>query len=77
MSKERLRSLLDPIDQPYADWMHIIVVADGPRAGAKLPIATLSCLKAAIAIPVTRSRRVIERSLPRVDMHLVAALPTQ
>ena len=28
MTKGRLRSPLDPIDQPYADWMHTIVVAD-------------------------------------------------
>ena len=24
----------------YADWMHTIVIADGPRAGACLPLAT-------------------------------------
>ena len=41
MTKGRLRSPLDPIDQPYAGWMHTIVVADGPRAGACLPLATL------------------------------------
>ena len=29
MTKGRLRSPLDPIDQPYADWMHTIVVANG------------------------------------------------
>jgi len=33
MTKGRLRSPLDPIDQPYADWMHTIVIADGSRAG--------------------------------------------
>lgn len=41
MTKGRLRSPLDPIDQPYAGWMHTIVIADGPRAGACLPLATL------------------------------------
>ena len=40
MTKGRLRSPLDPIDQPFADWMHTIVVADGPLAGACLPLAT-------------------------------------
>ena len=40
MTKGRLRSPLDPIDQPYADWMHTIGVADGPRAGACLPLPT-------------------------------------
>mgnify|MGYP001183729826 CR=1 FL=1 len=40
MTKGRLRSPLDPIDQPFADWMHTIVVADGPRAGACPPHAS-------------------------------------